>query len=183
MLFHVPIHVISSTPNCSKTAFMATRWIMQQFQRLETQECWWKNWELIFFFFPSKSATVCVQAILVISELCKDLWRGGGVSCIIQFQNKIRQHDRALAGYIARGGSGYMFCCTDSTMTRLMRHFQPAAVLTHPPRSAFLLPGNRGTLSLSSTMSVNAGWIMSRSYEEASRFRESHSKDKMGILH
>lgn len=140
--------------------------------------------ELIYtyIFSPSKSATACVQAILVISELCKDLWRGGGVSCIIQFQNKIRQHDGALAGYIAWGGSGYMFCCADSTMTRLMRHFQPAAVLTHPPRSAFLLPGNRDTLSLSSTMSVNAGWIISCPSGEASRFGESHSKDQMGIL-
>lgn len=46
--------------------------------------------------------------------------------------------------------------CAGNTVTSLLRHFQSAAVLIHPPRAAFLLPGNRDALSLKRMMS---GWF------------------------
>lgn len=84
------------------------------------------------------------------------------MKCITDIQNKVEvpQYHRVKAGK-ASGEFTYTFCCTDNTMSSLMRHFQSEDILMHPPRPAFLLPGNRDTLSLSSVMSGKAGLITS----------------------
>ncbi len=54
----------------------------------------------------------------------------------------------------------HMFWCTDKSLSGLMRHFQAAAGLIQPPRSAFLLPGNTDALSLNSMMSDDADTVL-----------------------